>query len=119
MATFVGSIETLEFADGTIATVRSLPIKPLRKFMEKLTGLEEAKSEVEFVDAVVALAVFCLKDNKDLNEAGVADPEDVLDLPTAYKVIEVCGGVKLNDPKLVELAMEMAQNQTAAKDGTN
>lgn len=33
--------------------------------------------------------------------------EDVLDLETIYKVIEVCGGIKLNDPNLIATMMEM------------
>jgi hypothetical protein len=41
-------------------------------------------------------------------ETGKALAEDLFDLETVYKVIEVMLGVKLNDPKLVEAAMRTA-----------
>jgi len=42
--------------------------------------------------------------------------EDVLDLDTIYKVLEVAGGLKLNDPKLMEAALRVA---TQGQDGQN
>jgi hypothetical protein len=35
--------------------------------------------------------------------------EDTLDMQTVYKIIEVCGGVKLNDPKMLERVMEQME----------
>jgi hypothetical protein len=40
--------------------------------------------------------------------------EDVLDMDTIYKILEICGGLKLNDPKLLEAAQEALANQGAA-----
>lgn len=37
--------------------------------------------------------------------------EDVLDIETIYVIMEVAGGIKLNDPKLME-AVLAAQNQS-------
>lgn len=34
--------------------------------------------------------------------------EEALDMPTIYRVLDVCGGIKLDDPKLVEAAMAAA-----------
>jgi hypothetical protein len=47
--------------------------------------------------------------------------EDVLDMDTIYRVLEVCGGLKLNDPKVLEEAQRMVAAQTAAAEaaGTN
>jgi len=42
--------------------------------------------------------------------------EDVLDMDTIYEILDVCGGLKLNDPKLLEKA-EALLSQGAA--GTN
>lgn len=36
--------------------------------------------------------------------------EDVLDMPTVYRIIEVCGGIKLDDPNLIAAAMAAAEN---------
>jgi hypothetical protein len=43
--------------------------------------------------------------------------EDVLDMDTIYKVLDVCGGLKLNDPKLLEEAERLARAQ--AQPGQN
>jgi hypothetical protein len=37
--------------------------------------------------------------------------EDVLDMDTIYKILEITGGLKLNDPKLLEAAEEAARAQ--------
>jgi hypothetical protein len=42
--------------------------------------------------------------------------EDVLDMDTIYKILEVCGGLKLNDPKLLAEAERIAAEAQA---GTN
>jgi len=41
--------------------------------------------------------------------------EELFDLDTAFKVIEVYLGVKLNDPKLLEMAAEAAMIEQAAR----
>jgi hypothetical protein len=41
--------------------------------------------------------------------------EGVLDMDTIYEVLDVCGGLKLNDPKLLEEAQKIAAEQA----GTN
>ncbi len=33
--------------------------------------------------------------------------EDVLDMPTVYRILSVCGGVNLNDPNLIAAATEV------------
>jgi uncharacterized protein YydD (DUF2326 family) len=34
--------------------------------------------------------------------------EDILDQPTIFEILDVCGGLKLNDPKLLEEAERLA-----------
>jgi len=41
--------------------------------------------------------------------------EDVLDMDTIYEILDVCGGLKLNDPKLLEEAQRVAMEAA----GTN
>ncbi len=72
--------------------------------------------ESEFADAstnaILELALFCLGDQRpDLleeDEDGDLKALDVLDQLTVFKIIEVCGGIKLNDPKLMEAALAAA-----------
>jgi hypothetical protein len=105
MATAVYDVVSVELQDGTTLELRPLPIKQMRTFMKKLETLGETPedgSEVDGMDQIVDLTKICLEKNKGASK--IKDYEDVLDLPTAYKIIEVCTGVNLADPKLMELA---------------
>ncbi len=64
-------------------------------------------SEDAGLDWIMKMVVLLLK--KQRPNLTTDEAEDIIDLETAYKVIEVCGGVKLNDPKLVETAQAIAQ----------
>jgi hypothetical protein len=106
MATAVYDVVEIELQDGTALTLRPLAIKQMRLFMKKLETLgqppAEGEEETDGMDQIVDLVKICLEKNK--GAAKIKDYEDVLDLPTAYKIIEVCTGVNLADPKLMELA---------------
>jgi hypothetical protein len=42
--------------------------------------------------------------------------EDVLDIATIYKILDVCGGIKLNDPKVLEAAQKaLAEAEAVGK----
>ena len=83
--------------------------------MKELNELHKAKDEDEFLDKLLGLATICLKSvAKDVSEK--SDLDEVLDLDTTYKIIEICGGAKLNDPKLAEAAMTAAMKDQV---GTN
>ena len=103
--------------DDTEVFIKSLPIARLRKFMEKMDGLSKIETEGDYIDFVLEAAVYCLEKNPRL--LGRDDLAEVVDLPTAYKVIEVCGGVKLNDPKLAEMAEALERMNTKESAGTN
>lgn len=116
MANEVYTREEILLQDDTEVVLRPLPITPLKKFMKLLGEMGDAKNEEEGVDEILNLAAFCLKHNKATSSRTKEELGDVLDLPTAYKVIEVMGGVKLNDPKLMEMALALAAQEQV---GTN
>ncbi len=107
--------------------MKPLSIKKLRKFYKKFDawtnlGKDFEGSEEEFAiastDALVELALFCVEvDRPDLaekDEDGDLKALEAFDQLTVFKIIEVCAGIKLNDPKLMEMAMKAAD-----QDGTN
>lgn len=94
-------------ADGSKVELRPLPIRRLKVFMTTLDTLSEVKDEEESLDKLLELSRVCLAGIR-AEQANSEDLDDILDLPTCYKIIEVCGGVKLNDPNLVAAAREMA-----------
>ena len=98
MATTVQEGEELVLMDGTKIKVRSLKISLLRPFMKKfeqVAGVAEDndKSMTLLIECVqIAMEQYSPELSKDVSKL-----EEVLDLPTVYKIIEAASGVKLAD----------------------
>jgi len=120
LASTVYTTEEIELQDGTTVTLKPLNIKGLRKFMKIMEGFGEVKSEEEGLDVLIDASAVCLSkqkpeyydESKGENGGASEDWEDVADMPTVYKVLEICGGVKLNDPNLLAAA-EAALGKTS------
>ena len=108
MATSVYTVEEIELQNGVTISLKPLTIKALRKFMEKMKEFAEAETEDESVRKLVEASALCFAKQQPELAADIDELEDVLDMPTIYKIIEVCGGIKLNDPKLMEIAEQTA-----------
>lgn len=117
MATSVSTTEDVQFQDGTEATLKSATISNLRKIMKRTEEFVDANDEDEFFEMILNSAAFCLHkqrpefydENKNNGEnrikGGASEKfEDAVDLPTVYKILEICGGIKLNDPNLLAAA---------------
>jgi len=131
----VYSTVDITLQDDTDVTLKPLAIARLRRFMdawrefEKLGEEEDNPDDSRGFDVFVNCAGIGLSENfKDkyddvfptaeqknkgmhLNPEYKTYLEDVLDLDTIYKVLEVCGGIKLNDPKLMEAALQAVEAQ--------
>jgi len=105
LATTVYTVEEIELQNGDTYSFKPLNIKLLRKFMAKFSALEPVETEDESIDQMLDLAAICIE-QVDPDLAADRDKlEEALDNPTIYKIIEVCAGIKLNDPNLVAAAM--------------
>lgn len=114
MAKTVYTTEDIELQDGTEVTLKPATIKVLRKFMKMLNEMtnltpsegEEDDLEDRSIDLLLKMAGLLLE--REIPEKVKQEGwlEETLDMPTVYKVIEVCGGVKLNDPKMLERVMD-------------
>jgi hypothetical protein len=98
MATTVYEEVELTLIDGTKIKVRPLKISLLRPFMKKF---EQVAGVAEDNEKSMTLLMECVQIameqyNPDLSK-DIKKLEDVLDLPTVYKVIEAASGVKLAD----------------------
>ena len=100
MATKVYDTLEIELQDGTEVMLRPLNIKQLRKFMDVVAKLSDA-GEMDNLDLLLdACAIALSKKLPDL----VADRdrlEEALDIPTIWKILEISGGIKMNDPNLL------------------
>lgn len=118
MATEVFTTEEIKLLDGTDVTLKPLAISPLRKFHriwnEFLSDVrenadkpkEEQLSDADMGDkqwdVFTEMCILCLEDlRKDRTEEQFRKYiENTLDEQTIYRVLDKCGGLKLNDPNL-------------------
>ena len=78
--------------------------------MAKFNSLETVNTEDESIDQMLSLAEICIEQVDKELAADREKLEEVLDNPTIYKLIEICAGIKLNDPNLLAAAAQaMAQ----------
>lgn len=121
MAKQVYTTEDIEFLDGTEVTLKPLPVLKLRKFMTELDRLDDVTNYDENLTVLIDLTKICINHYDSVKEKVASNAEwyeETMDVQSMFKVIEICGGVKLNDPKLMELAQQM-QAQQMLSTGTN
>jgi hypothetical protein len=130
MATRAYRVEELTLQDDTDVVVKPLPIGPLRRFMEAWKQVQDLNQEDDGFHIYINCCGIALEKNFkgkfDALKASVAEQaegeflsqdykeylEEVLDIDTIYVIMDVAGGIKLNDPKLLEAAQALAA-QTA------
>ena len=107
MATSVYDIVEIELIDGTKISMRPLKISLLREFMtefQKIGDEKIAEDNIKSMDLLLSCAVIAMKQYND-ELATKEKLEDIIDLPTVYKIIEVAAGIKLNDPNVLAAAL--------------
>ena len=120
MADAVYASKEIKLQDGTQVTLRPLPIGRLRKFMAEWSKFEHVEEEDEVLDIYINCCGVALqreladKFENTIDSDGLTTEykeylEDVLDLSTIYEVLDLCGGLKLNDPKFLEAAAQAAE----------
>ena len=110
MATTVYDVEEIELQNGAKVKLKPLSIKQLRKFMAAVQKTQESTDENATLSILIdACAVALETQLPDL----VADRdllEEALDVPTINRILEVCGGIKMDDPNLIAAAVLAGQN---------
>lgn len=110
MATTVYDVEEVQLQNGASVKLKPLTIKELRKFMLAIQKTQDVTSEDETLDILIdACAVALEKQLPDLVKDRDAF-EDALDVPTINRILEVCGGIKMDDPNLLAAAVLAGQN---------
>ncbi len=110
MATTIYNVEEIELQNGAKVKLKPLTIKELRKFMEAIQKTSDSKTENETLTILIdACAVALEKQLPDLVKDRDA-LEDALDVPTINRILEVCGGIKMDDPNLLAAAVLAGQN---------
>lgn len=96
MATTVHEANTLTLIDGTKIEVRPLKISLLREFLKKFDEVAAvAEDNAKSMTVLVECAQIALKQYKPEIADDLVKLEELLDLPTVYKIVEAASGVQL------------------------
>jgi len=97
MATTVHEAEQLTLIDGTKITVRPLKISLLRPFMKKFEGVAKVADDNEkSMTLLVECVQIAMQQYKPELSGDIQKLEDLLDLPTVYKIVEAASGINLS-----------------------
>ena len=107
MATKIYDTVEIELQNGSRAVLKPLPIKQLREFMSIVAKLDSVENEDQAIDIFIDACEVALRKSLPDLAADREALEETLDVPTIWKIIEVCGGIKLGDPNLTAAATRM------------
>lgn len=107
MPTTVYDIVHVELSNGESLTLRPLSIKALKKFMSVIRKMdnEETQTEDDAMEVFIEAAMVCLEYLKPELSLDKDKFEEVIEVPTMMKILEIAGGLKLNDPNLLGAAL--------------
>jgi hypothetical protein len=101
MSTEVYEEKTIKLIDGTEIKVRPLKISLLRPFMKKFEGIAEvAEDNDKSMSVLMDCVQIAMKQYKPELAEDLKALEEILDLPTVYKIVEGASGVKLGEVSL-------------------
>lgn len=101
MTTTINEAKTITLLDGTSFEVRPLKISLLRSFMKKFDTIAEvADDNDKSMDALLQCVAIALQQYKPELAASGVDLEEILDLPTVYKIVEEASGINLSETTL-------------------
>ena len=102
MPTTVYDIEEIELSDGSSLVIRPLTIKHLKKFLDVIKKADDPKVDTEdqVMEVFIEAAMVCLEQLKPELSKDRDAFEEIIEIPTMMKILEVAGGLKLNDPNL-------------------
>lgn len=102
MATTINEEKTIVLIDGTELKARPLKISLLRDFMNKIDKLSEvADDNDKSINVLLECVQIALKQYKPELAEDAKLLEEILDLPTIYRIVEEASGVKLGDQALL------------------
>lgn len=130
MAKKVYDTEEISLQDDTEVVLKPLAIGRLRRFMDAWEKFSEVENDDEGFNVFINCAGIALEENfkgkfdslkasKDEQESGEVLSgeykeylEEVLDLATIYKILDVGGGVKLSNENLATAAEVLAATES-------
>jgi len=110
LATTVYDVEEIQLQNGATVKLKPLTIKELRKFMVVIQRTQEVTSEDETLTILIEACAVALEKQLPELVKDIDAFEDTLDVPTINRILEVCGGIKMDDPNQLAAAVLAGQN---------
>lgn len=102
MTTTVNEEKKITLIDGTEFSVRPLRISLLRDFMKKFETIADvAEDNDKSISLLLECVQIAMKQYKPELAEDLKALEDLLDLPTVYKIVEEASGVKLSESSII------------------
>ena len=102
MAT-VNEAKEIVLMDGTKINIRPLKISLLKSFMAKFEQIQEVSSDNEkSIGILLECVQIAMKQYKPELAENLEELEEILDLPTVYKIVEEASGVRLTDSLITQ-----------------
>ena len=92
MATTINEEKTVELFDGTSIKIKPLKISLLRDFMKKFEKISEVADDNEKSMNLLMECVQIAMQQYNPELADIKKLEDLVDLPTVYKIVEEASG---------------------------
>jgi inhibitor of KinA sporulation pathway (predicted exonuclease) len=93
MAITVSEEKTIKLLDGTEISVRPLKISLLRPFMKKFVEIQDvAEDNDKSMDLLLDCIIIAMEQFSPELAKDKAKLEEILDLPTVYKIVEEASG---------------------------
>lgn len=99
MPTTVYETLEIELSNGKVITVKPLTIKNLKKFLEAVKPLQgnDIDNEEEAMDVFIKAGMICMQQFAPELALDQDAFENTIEIPTLMKILEVAGGLKLNN----------------------
>ena len=100
MPTTVYDVEEIELSDGSSLTIKPLSIKNLKKFLAVMNKMQDDSviTEEDIMEVFIEGAMVCLEQLRPELSEDKDKFEELIEVPTMMRILEVAGGLKLNDP---------------------
>ena len=116
MAKSVYKRGTIKLIDGTEIELGPLSLKYLKTFMDVFYLVDYATDDNQSISILSECATICMKQYYPLISTR-EQLEDNVDLPTIYRILDLCGGIKI-DPNKKENIEEQAKTQSEENKNT-
>jgi hypothetical protein len=98
MAKTVNEETTVELINGEVINLRPLKVSLLRPFMKKFETIQEvANDNDKAMNILMECVQIAMKQYKPELSEDLGALEDIIDLPTVYRIVEEASGFRLSE----------------------